>query len=186
MQQSQRTKWVTVCPREMRATIIREIHTQHHAGIQRTYQRILTQWYWPGMHAAVRQAVKQCEVCQMAKNSRTAPIFHQQRLHSGRPWQVLAVDLVGPFLETPRGNRMVLVLTDHFTRWKDAIAVPDGASETVARVLDSQIFAYFRRLSSARCVRWPRTAVPLPSFTSSVYIAGGPGRCWPSIWWGHS
>jgi len=38
---------------------------------------------------------------------------------------------------------MVLVLTDHFTRWKDAIAVPDGASETVARVLDSQIFAYF-------------------------------------------
>jgi len=95
------------------------------------------------MHAAVRQAVKQCEVCQMAKNSRTAPIFHQQRLHSGQPWQVLAVDLVGPFLETPRGNRMVLVLTDHFTRWKDAIAVPDGASETVARVLDSQIFAYF-------------------------------------------
>ena len=56
---------------------------------------------------------------------------------------MLAIDLVGPFTETPRGNRMILVLTDHFSRWKDAIPLPDGTAETVARALDERIFAYF-------------------------------------------
>ena len=142
LQHNQRARWVTVCPTEMRPVVIREIHTQHHSGINRTYQRVLSQWYWPGMNADVRQAVRQCEICQMAKSSRI-PTSNRQRLHSGRPWQVLAVDLVGPFSPTPRGNRMVLVLTDHFTRWKDTIAITDGTSEMVAQVLDSRIFAYF-------------------------------------------
>ena len=143
LKNGQRTRWVTICPTALRQTVIQDIHTQHHSGINRTYRRLLTQWYWPGIHAAVRQAVKQCEVCQMAKHSHSSSSSHQQRLHSGRPWQVLAVDLVGPFTETPRGNRMVLVLTDHFSRWRDAIPIPDGTAETVARTLDERVFAYF-------------------------------------------
>jgi len=44
---------------------------------------------------------------------------------------------------TPRGNSWILVLTDHFTRWADALAIPDASVPTVARVLDQNMFCYF-------------------------------------------
>lgn len=37
---------------------------------------------------------------------------------------------------------MILVLSDHFTRWKDVIAIPDRTAETVANELDHKI-TYF-------------------------------------------
>ena len=141
-QHNNRELWVTVCPRELRPVVIKDTHTQHHAGVNKTYRRILSNWYWPGMSSDIRRAIKQCEVCQMAKSSKKTTSGNQKRLYSGRPWQVVAIDLVGPFLETPRRNKMVLVISDHFSRWRDAIAIPDGTAETVARVLDGQVFAY--------------------------------------------
>jgi len=56
---------------------------------------------------------------------------------------VVAVDLVGPMPPTPRGNSWILVLTDHFTRWANAQAIPDTSAITVARVLDQHVFCYF-------------------------------------------
>ena len=53
-----------------------------------------------------------------------------------QPWQKVAVGLVGPFPVTPRVNRWVLVLTDHFTRWQDALALPDAV---VANALDERV-----------------------------------------------
>jgi len=37
----------------------------------------------------------------------------------------------------------MLVLTDHFTRWADALAIPDVSAPTVARALDQYAFCYF-------------------------------------------
>lgn len=37
---------------------------------------------------------------------------------------------------------MILVLSDQFTRWKDAIAIPNGTTETIANKLDQRVFAY--------------------------------------------
>jgi transposase InsO family protein len=45
--------------------------------------------------------------------------------------------------ETPRKNKWILVATDHFTRWQDAIAIPDATAPVVASALDERIFCYF-------------------------------------------
>lgn len=36
----------------------------------------------------------------------------------------------------------MLVLTDHFMRWADVLAIPDASAPTVARVLDQGVFCY--------------------------------------------
>ena len=63
-------------------------------------------------------------------------------MFAGRPWQKVAVDLVGPMPETPRGNKWILVLTDHFTRWQDAIPLVDATAPTVATALEERVFCY--------------------------------------------
>ena len=41
------------------------------------------------------------------------------------------------------GNVWIHVLTDHFTRWSDAITIPDVTASMVAGVLEERIFSYF-------------------------------------------
>jgi hypothetical protein len=81
-------------------------------------------------------------VCQAAKTSKTKSSGNRIRLYAGRPWQHIAIDLVGPLSETNRRNRWILVLSDHFTRWQDAIPLPDATAPTVADALDSRVFSY--------------------------------------------
>ena len=95
------------------------------------------------MTGDVRRLVRSCEICQAAKPSTNPISGNRQRLFAGRPWQVVSIDLVGPLTTTPRGNKMILVLSDHFTRWRDALPIPDGTTETIANTLDSRVFAYF-------------------------------------------
>lgn len=56
--------------------------------------------------------------------------------------QILSVDLVGPMNETARGNKWILVVTDNFTCWRDALPIPDGTAETVTKMLDERILCY--------------------------------------------
>ena len=135
-------RWCTVCPDIFRRTVMWDTHGQVHSGIQRTLHRIRLNWYWPGMTASVRNLINTCEVCQMAKTGGKVNPGSRQRMYAGRPWQKVAVDLVGPFPETIRGNKWVLVVMDHFTRWQDAIALPDATAPTVASTLDERIFCY--------------------------------------------
>ena len=135
--------WSIVCPTELRPLVIQQHHSQHHAGVNSTYKKIRLSWYWPGMVSQIRRTVKKCEICQAAKHSNTKPPGYRQRLYSGRPWQVLSLDLVGPFTKTPRENTMVLVLADHFTRWRDAIALKDGTTKSIAEALEQRVFCLF-------------------------------------------
>jgi len=54
----------------------------------------------------------------------------------------VAVDLVGPMPLSARGNTWILVLTDHFSQWADALAIPDATAPTVARALNQNVFCY--------------------------------------------
>ncbi|GBM62525.1 hypothetical protein AVEN_157721-1 [Araneus ventricosus] len=47
----------------------------------------------------------------------------------------MALDILGPFPVTTKGNRYVLVLMDYFTRWPEAIPIPDQEASTVAEEL---------------------------------------------------
>ena len=137
-----RRRSVAICPRILRSQVITEKHCAAHLGTNKTVDRIRLDWYWPGMTADIRRYVTACNKCQQSKIVKTRSAGEQYHLYAGRPWQLVAIDLCGPFPKTPRGNTQILVLTDHFTRWPDALPIPDGKAETVARVLDQHVFSY--------------------------------------------
>ena len=132
-----------IAPKKMRREIMWNTHTLAHAGVIRTLRRLCLTWYWPGITSDTRRLIKTCEICQKAKYGGLRQSSSQGPLWVGRRWQKVAIDLVGPFPVMTRGNKWILVLTDHFTRWQDALPLPDATAPVVAEVLDSRVFCYF-------------------------------------------
>jgi len=129
-----------VCPAAIRRELIWDTHKQAHTGVQRVFVKLQFRWFWRKMGRDVRLKVRQCE----GPVSMAVPLVKRGGggYIAGQRWQVVAVDLVDPMPLTPDGNSWILVLTDYFTRWTDALTIPDASAPTVACVLDQNVFCY--------------------------------------------
>jgi len=95
-----------------------------HLGIKETLQKILHQFFWFNLKEDLKLYIKACDTCACDKKLQkkaNAPMGH---LPSGAPWDTLAIDFLGPLPVTERGNRYIMVATDHFTKYVEVIAVP--------------------------------------------------------------
>jgi len=57
--------------------------------------------------------------------------------------QIMATDIVGPFIKSLADNSYVLVVTDYFTCWIEAFAIPNQEATTVANKLVDEVFMRF-------------------------------------------
>ncbi|GBN81999.1 Retrovirus-related Pol polyprotein from transposon 412 [Araneus ventricosus] len=69
------------------------------------------------------------------KRDKTRTKGRLQRCNGGAPFVGMTLDTLGPFPVTTKGNRYVLVLMDYFTKWPEAIPIPDQEASTVAEEL---------------------------------------------------
>ena len=117
-----------------------------HLGMDKTRDRILDRFYWPGVKRDVIQYCQACSECQ-----RTAP------RPSGRnplitmpiievPFDRLALDIVGPLPKTSRGHRYILVMVDYATRYPEALPLRTATAKTVAK----ELMLLFSRVGIAR------------------------------------
>jgi hypothetical protein len=51
---------------------------------------------------------------------------------AGDVWKQIGIDLIGPFPETRRGNKYIITITDYFSKWPEAGALPDKTAIGVA------------------------------------------------------
>jgi Integrase zinc binding domain/Integrase core domain len=105
-----------------------------HAGVTRSYQRLIEIVWWPSMLRSVYLYIQGCVVCQQRKTTQL-PIRHTQpmRTPSG-PWQMVGIDTVGPLPTTERGNKYLVVMIDYFTRMVEVDVLQEQTAEEVLRV----------------------------------------------------
>ena len=84
---------------------------QGHQGVRKTYDRLQTKVWWPGMRNSVEVHVAACISCATCCNETRATPLKPTELPEG-PWLELGMDFLGPV----RG-KMLLVCTDHFSRF---------------------------------------------------------------------
>ena len=123
-------------PKEMRKEVLHQAHDSllaGHLGVKKTKSRLMQRAYWFNSKEDVRWHVTRCDLCAADKPPQKAPKAPMGHLKSGAPWDTLALDFMGPFPETERGNRYILVMTDPFTKYVEVMATPNQKSEECAK-----------------------------------------------------
>ncbi|KAK6166422.1 hypothetical protein SNE40_023117 [Patella caerulea] len=128
-----------VVPSKYRRSVLKIAHESimsGHLGIERTVNKVLSEFFWPGVHADTRRFCQSCDVCQ-----RTIPKGRVPKLPLGKmpvidvPFRRVAVDIIGPLKPiSTNGNRYILTL-DYATRYPEAVALPSIEAERVAEAL---------------------------------------------------
>ena len=107
-------------------SLLEELHEGvcgSHTGMRFSSHRAVTQGYWwPGMQKEAQEYVRKCDQCQ-----RFAPNIHQlggvlNPLSNPWPFAQWGLDIVGPFPKAIGNKKYLLVGTDYFTKWVEALA----------------------------------------------------------------
>ncbi|KAL6463358.1 hypothetical protein MHYP_G00277490 [Metynnis hypsauchen] len=130
-------------PACLREEVLQLLHQGHgHQGVERTTELVRQRCYWPGMYQHIKEWCQQCERCTLAKSTQPvvrAPMGH---LMASMPNQILAIDF--SFLERSRnGCEQVLVMTDVFSKFTQAVPTRDQRASTVAAALVKEWFYKF-------------------------------------------
>jgi hypothetical protein len=137
-------------PEVLREQLLTAVHDQvGHQGVERTLALARNRCFWPGMIHDIEEHCRNCQRCMLAKaGKKLHPTMGS--LIAKRPLEVLAMDFT--VLEPGTNNvENVLVLTDVFTKFTQAIPCKDQKARTVARCLVRDWFVRFgvpRRLHS--------------------------------------
>jgi len=108
-----------VAPHRFRKPLFDQSHSgplAAHLGAQRTFLQLRTAYYWPGMKGDVVRWTKECETCAQCKGPPTRRHGKLQKVLTGAPLDIVAVDILSGLPVTPDGNKYILVLTDYFTK----------------------------------------------------------------------
>ena len=83
-------------------------------------------------------------MCAQAKDPPTKHRAPLGTVRAGFPFKVAAIDIMGPFPRSTKGNLYILVLAYYFSKWVELMPLPDMHADTVSRVLLASVFSRFR------------------------------------------
>lgn len=133
-------------PRNRVREIIQQAHESPvggHFGKQRTLAKVKQQFYWIDCTRDVERHCATCITCQARHGPRTRQKSRLQTYNVGAPFERVAIDILGPLPKTARDHQYILVVMDYFTKWPEAIPLPNQTAETVAEACVQHVFSRF-------------------------------------------
>ena len=133
--------WKLVVPEEYRERILRDAHREPssgHLGIEKTYDRIAREYYWPGAWYDVQNFVRECPECQQYKVPQTGPQGLMGKRIVERPWAVVAADTM-EFPQSKGQYKYLLVFQDLFTRWIELKPLRTADGKAVSRAFEELV-----------------------------------------------
>lgn len=121
-----------------------DIPASGHLGTQKTLDRLLRHFCWPGIHKSVKEYCRTCDICQrLGKGAQKirAPLINLPVI--SKPFSRLAIDIVGPLSTCDKSrNRFILTVMDLATHYPLAFPLRTHTALEVAKALIS-VFTMF-------------------------------------------
>lgn len=141
------SEWKLLVPKGQRLKILKSCHdvpTAAHLGYFKTYCRVLSSYYWPKMRRDIYRYVKCCNICAAQKAPNYAKFgFMGAEKKCRFPWQVIALDLMGPLPRSGNGFEYLLVVSDWFTKYCLLCPLRKANAPSISRFLENEVFLVY-------------------------------------------
>ncbi|UYV79687.1 hypothetical protein LAZ67_18000272, partial [Cordylochernes scorpioides] len=128
-----------VIPKSMRKSLVVKFHDlMGHFATDWTVNKIKELYWFPSMKRYVRRHVAMCLECLFNKvpGGKQQGFLHP--IKSGkRPFSIVHMDHVGPFVRSTKGNQELLVIVDNLTRFVRLSPVRNTSTQNVLKVMKS-------------------------------------------------
>ncbi|KAI5617705.1 hypothetical protein C0J50_22774 [Silurus asotus] len=129
-----------VVPKVYRKDILTMAHSLPlggHLGVNKTVNKIMKQFFWPGLRKDVANFCRTCHTCQVVgKHQFDPPVAPLKPIPAfGEPFSRVIVDCVGPLPKTRTGNEYMVTIMCASTRFPEAIPLRNIKAATVSRAL---------------------------------------------------
>ncbi|GFS19330.1 Gypsy retrotransposon integrase-like protein 1 [Elysia marginata] len=129
-----------VLPKSLREYVMSVAHdslTGAHLVTRRTKDKVISNFYWPGVDGDVTRYCRSCDVCQRTVKKGIVPRVPLEKVPLvDTPFKRVAMVIVGPINPpSEAGHRFILILINYATRYAEAVPLRKIDTETVAEAL---------------------------------------------------
>jgi hypothetical protein len=117
-----------IVPKPRIPEILHQLHntpTAGHMGVTRTLLAVKQRFFWYQQRQDVEQWVAKCDRCTTGKTSGNQKKALLKQYQVDAPMERIAIDIAGPWPVSNSGNRYIMVVSDYFTKWVEAYAIPN-------------------------------------------------------------
>ena len=131
-----------VLPEAFQEIVLKSYHDDlGHQGRDRTASLVRGRFFWPRMNQFIRNYVKKCGRC-ICRKARQVKSVHLVNITSSAPMELVCIDYLS--LERSKGGfENILVITDHFSCYAQAIPTRNQTAQTTAKVLFENFFVHY-------------------------------------------
>ena len=127
-----------IMPVTLRKECFMHLHayiTGGHHGRRKTYEKLKKRFYWCNMHHNVSCVSCWCRIYPICGSRKLPPRQEKapmRQYNVGYPMERIAIDIPDPYHVSKKGNKYLLVVSDYFTKWVDAVPLKTKEATHVA------------------------------------------------------
>ena len=104
--------------------VLEWIHKNGHLGVNKTLKLLRRRFKGVREKALCQAVVASCEGCQLGSDYKHQAL-PQGKIESASPWDVVSIDIMGPFISWRKGRIYILFMIDCFSRYLILILIKD-------------------------------------------------------------
>ena len=114
-----------------------------HFGFKKTYDKFCHFFFALNAYPVIKEICDNCTLCPIVKHENKTARTSMGTVQTKQRWEILSLDLSGPFPLSNYDNKYLLTAVDLFTKFTILIPIPNMKAITVARAVLRNVIAHF-------------------------------------------